>query len=141
MITQDIRRVETAAGHIFRAVRRAIGKVLLWFVIGLGVGGGAVEGVGVFHNGLNSGVQSPNVLTNVAAVAFGLVLGYAAALTTAVSEAIRALIDAGKDVEQGAVNLEKTVVNDAGKLASGGEGLLGGIVQSVEHGAQKLEGH
>jgi hypothetical protein len=140
MITQDIRGIETAAGHIFRAVRRAIGKVLLWFVVGLGVGGGAVVGVGLFHNGLTSGVQSPNLLTHIAAGAFGLVLGYAAALTTAVSEAIRALIDAGKDVEQGAAKLEHTVATDAGRLASGGEGVLGGVVKSVEQGAQRLEG-
>ncbi|MBA3824462.1 MAG: hypothetical protein H0X24_11280 [Ktedonobacterales bacterium] len=140
MITQDIRRVETAAGHIFRAVRRAIGKVLLWFVIGLGVGGGAVEGVGVFNHGFSAGIQTPTLLTHIAAIAFGLVLAYAAALTTAVTEAIRALIEAGKDVEQGAVKLEKTVTGDLGNVASGGEGILGGVIKAVEQGAQRLEG-
>jgi HAMP domain-containing protein len=141
MITQDIRRVETAAGHIFRAVRKAIGKVLLWFVVGLGVGGGAVEGVGLFHNGFSSGAQTPTILTHVAAVAFGLVLAYAAALTTAVTEAIRALIDAGKEAEQGVVNVEKTVTGEVGKIATGSEGVLGGVLKSVEQGAQRLEGH
>ncbi len=139
MITQDIRRVETAAGHIFRAVRRAIGKVLLWFVIGLGVGGGAVEGVGAFGKGFTT-IQAPTTLTHIAAIAFGLVLAYAAALTMAVSEAIRALIEAGKDVEQGAVKVEKAVTGEVGSIASGGEGVLGGVLKSVEQGAQRLEG-
>jgi len=140
MITQDIRRVETAAGHIFRAVRRAIGKVLLWFVVGLGVGGGAVEGVSLFHNGFASGAQTPTLLTHIAAGAFGLVLAYAAALTMAVTEAIRALIEAGKDAEQGVMNVEKTVTGEVGKVAAGGEGVLGGVLKSVEQGAQRLEG-
>ena len=134
MITSDIRRVETAAGHILRAVGRAFGKVVLWFVIGAGVGGGAVEGTGFFTNN-----QHLSLLTHIAAGAFALVLGYAAALTTAVSEAIRALIDAGRDAEKSAANLEKTVASDAGKVTGGTEGILGGVVKAVEQGAQRLE--
>jgi uncharacterized protein (DUF697 family) len=125
MIGQEIRGVESAAGHILRAVGRAFVKVLTGFLAGGVVGAGAVEGVQYFHNG---GFSS---LGHIAAAVFGVVLGYAVGLTMAVGEAIRALLDAGKEAAKGAENLEKTVVGDAEKVAGGAESGVGSIVKAI----------
>jgi len=134
MVTQDIRRVESATGHILRAVGRAFIKVFTGFLGGGIIGAGAVEGVSYFNNG-----HQLTTLGNIAAGVFGVVLGYAVALTIAVGEAIRALIDAGKEAAKEAQTVEKTVVGDAGKVAGGAGGVVGGIVQSVAHEVQNLE--
>jgi hypothetical protein len=102
MITQDIRRVESVTGHVLRAVGRAFVKVFTGFLVGGIIGAGAVEGVKYFNGGFSA-------LGHIAAAVFGVVLGYAVGLTMAVGEAIRALIDAGKEATKGAENLEKTV--------------------------------
>jgi hypothetical protein len=130
MVTQDIRRVESAAGHILRAVGRAFVKVFAGFLGGGIVGAGVVEGVSYFNNG-----NHLTTLGNIAAIVFGVVLGYAVALTIAVGEAIRALIDAGKEATKEAQTVEKTIAGDAGKAG----GVVGGIVQSIAHEAQNLE--
>jgi hypothetical protein len=134
MITQDIRRIESASGHILRAVGRAFGKVVSFFLLFGVIGAAAVEGTSYF---VNSNVFGTG-LTHIAAGAFGVVLGYAAGLTTAVVEAIRALLEATKDAGKEAENVGKTVLGDAEKAGSGAEGLVGGVVKSIGSELGKL---
>jgi uncharacterized protein (DUF697 family) len=124
MITQDIRRVESVTGHVLRAVGRAFVKVFTGFLVGGIIGAGAVEGVKYFNGGFSA-------LGHIAAAVFGVVLGYAVGLTMAVGEAIRALIDAGKEATNGAENLEKTVAGDVEKVAGGAESGVSGIVKAI----------
>lgn len=128
MITSDIRRIQTVGGHLFGALRRAFGKIVTSFLGAFVVGAGAVEGIHFFAN--NQGV--PTTLTNVAAAAFGVVLGYAAGLTTAVVEAIRGILEAGRDAV-------KDAEGEISKVTQGAEGLVGGAIKAVEGGVQNLE--
>ncbi len=72
-------------------------------------------------------------------------VGYGAGRKVAVIEAIRGLIEAGKETVKEVEGVEKTVTGEVGKVAGGAEGLLGsaakgaeGMVHGVEHhGEQK----
>ena len=130
---QDLKRIESAAGHVFAAIRREFGRIFLTFVGGLAVGAAAVEGGGAYFS------QFGHTLTNVAAGIFGVVLGYAAALTVAIVETVRALIRLIRESTTEVEKVEKAVVGDVGKLGGeagklGGdvEGKLGSIVKAVE---------
>lgn len=107
----------SAAFHLLGALRRAIGKVFLWFFLMLIVGGGASEVVGYFVGG-----QHVHVLTHIAAAAIGLTLGYAAALTVLVGEVIRFLVGTARTAEKEV----KTELSAGGKLVNA-------IVDGVEH--------
>lgn len=136
MISQEIKGIQSVSGHILRAVGRAFGKVLTSFLIFGVVGAGAIEGT-------SFATLSPHTfgdtLTHITAVAFGLVLGYAAGVTTAVAEAIRGLVDASKEATKEAENVGKAALGDVEKVGSGAEGVVGGIVHAVEGGVNKVE--
>ena len=134
MIGQDIKRIQTVGGHILGAVFRAFGKVVGFFLLFGVIGAGIIEGTAF---GLNNSFGKG--LTNITAIAFGVVLGYAAGITTAVVEAIRALIDAGKEATAEAEKVGGAAIGDVGKVAGGTEGVLGGLVKGVEAQVGKLE--
>lgn len=107
----------SAAFHLLGALRRAIGKVFMWFFLMLIVGGGASEAVGYMVGG-----HHLHVLTHIAAAAVGLTLGYAAALTVLVGEVIRFLVGTARTAEKEV----KTELSAGGKLVNA-------IVEGVEH--------
>lgn len=132
---QEINQIRSVTGHLLAAVRRAFGRVFLTF-LGFGVvGGGAVEGANFFTNG-----HHLTPVGNVAAIVFGLVLAYAAGLTVAVVEAVRALNEAIKEVVAEGQKAEKAALGEVEKLAGGTEGVAGGLIKTVEGGLQNL-GH
>jgi hypothetical protein len=121
MITQDIRRAQSVTGHLLAAVGRAFLKVVGFFLLFGVIGAGAVEGAAF---GTSSTHAIPGTLTHIAAAVFGVVLGYAAGLTTAVIEAIRGLIEAGKEGVKEAEKVEQTVTGDIGNVIKGVEGKI-----------------
>jgi hypothetical protein len=79
--------------HLLSALRRAIGRVFLWFFLLLIVSVAVVEVIAYFavgHPTLSS--YHPAALTHVAAVVLGLALGYAGALTVIVGEVVHFLV-------------------------------------------------
>jgi len=102
--------------HVFGALRRAIGRVLLWFLIGFIIAGAIVEGVSFAADGGHF-----LLLGHISAVIAGLLLGYAAALTVLVIEVVRFFVRTLQD-------LEKDV---RGEL-SGGTRVVEGIVENIE---------
>lgn len=90
--------VASTAFHVLGALRRAIGRVFLWFFVFTLVGVAAVEGAA-----FELTQDKPALFTHIAAAIVGLLAGYAAALTVIVREAIRFLITtiqtAEKDVK------------------------------------------
>ncbi len=119
MITQDIRRAQSVTGHLLAAVGRAFLKVVGFFLLFGAIGAGAVEGVA-----FGTTQHAPTTLTHIAAAVFAVVLGYAAGLTTAVVEAIRGLIEAGKEGVKEAEKVEQTVTGDIGNVVKGVEGKI-----------------
>ncbi|HEU5441366.1 MAG TPA: hypothetical protein VFU88_18920 [Ktedonobacterales bacterium] len=94
--------VASAGFHLLGALRRAIGRVFLNFLIWLIIGFLLMEVLLWFvdgHKALSS--YAPSVVVHVASALLGLALGYAAALTVIVGEAIRLLISTVQDVEKG----------------------------------------
>lgn len=87
--------VASTAFHLFGALRRAIGRVFLWFFVFVVVGVAAVE-LAAFQ--LTN--DKPTLLTHIIAAIVGLLAGYAAALTVIVREAIRFLITTIQTVEK-----------------------------------------
>ncbi len=87
--------VASTAFHIFGALRRAIGRVFLWFFVFLLVGIAAVEGAAFALT-----ENKPILFTHIAAAIVGVLAGYAAALTVIVREAIRFLIATVQTVER-----------------------------------------
>jgi hypothetical protein len=68
-------------------------------------------------------------MTHIAAGIFGLVLAYASGLTMLVNEAVRALIDTGKEAAKEAGAIEQSVQKDVGGIA----GAVEGEVKKLEH--------
>jgi hypothetical protein len=131
---QDLRRIENAAGHLFAAVRREFGRIFLTFLGGLAVGAGAVEGTAVVVTHTFG-----ETLAHVAAIIFGVVLGYAAALTVAIIETVRALINLLRQTTAEAAKVEQAAVAEAAKIGGGAEGILGNVVKAVEGEIGKIE--
>ena len=107
--------------HLMGALRRAIGRVVLWFFVTGIVGALIVEVVG-FAVTTNRTGYHPSVLTNVAAIAIGVILAYAAALTVLVGEVIRFVVGSAQKAEQ-------QVKTDL----SGGAKFIDAAVQAIEH--------
>ncbi len=103
-------------GHLLGGLRRAIGRVLLWFLIFGLIGAAIVEVVALIET-----KGGPTILTHITAAAMGLALGYAAGLTVLVSEVIRFLVEAVREAE-------KSVQGDLGNLG----GLAGGVAKAIE---------
>lgn len=88
--------VASTAFHLFGALRRAIGRVFLWFFVFVLVGVVAVE-LAAFQI---TNHEKPTLFTHIVAAIIGLLAGYAAALTVIVREAIRFLITTIQTVEK-----------------------------------------
>ncbi|HEX6540136.1 MAG TPA: hypothetical protein VF040_00135 [Ktedonobacterales bacterium] len=106
----------SVVGHLLGGLRRAIGRVFLWFLVFGLIGAGIVEVVALVETH-----STPTTLTHIIAAAMGLVLGYAAGLTVLVSEVIRFLVEAIHEAE-------KTVGDDLGNIG----GIAGGVAQAIE---------
>ena len=98
-------------GHLLGGLRRAIGRVLLWFLIFGVIGAAAVEIVAFVETG-----HGPGLFTNITAAVIGVVVGYAAGLTVLVGEVVRFLLEA---------------LNEAKQSVEGDLGHLGGIAGEV----------
>ncbi len=116
----------STAFHLLGALRRAIGRVVLWFFLPLLLSVIAVEAIGYFVAG-HPATYHPTLLTHIAAAVLGLALGYAAALTVLVGEVVRFFVEALKSAE-----------SDLKNEVSGGAKLMGSVVQSVENLERKL---
>ena len=103
-------------GHLLGGLRRAIGRILLWFLIFGLIGAAIVEGYSFFE--IKGG---PTTVTHIIAAAIGLTLAYAAGLTVLMVEVIRFLIGAVKEAE-------KTVGGDLGNLG----GIVGEVGKAIE---------
>ncbi len=95
--------------HVLRTILRTVLAIFLTFPIAALVGAGAVEGVG----SLTTHQFPAPIQVHVLALAFAVVVGYAAALTYAVIESIIGAVRIGESLErdffrQGTV-LEKTM--------------------------------
>jgi hypothetical protein len=95
--------------HFIGALRRAIGRVLIFGLLFLVVGVALIEGVAYI---VGSRPYQPTPFIHISAAIAGIILGYAAALTVVVSEVIRAFIEAIRDVENGV----KAEVGDGVKI-------------------------
>ena len=102
--------------HVFKALRRAIGRVLLWFLIGFVVGAAIVEGIGFAAAGGHF-----VLLGHIAAAVAGLALAYAASLTVLVIEVIGFFVKTLQDLE-----------HDVRSEMSGGTRIVEGIVENIE---------
>jgi hypothetical protein len=109
--------------HLLGALRRAIGRVILWFFLTLIVSGIIVEVIAYFGAGHPAlGSYSPTIWTNIAAVGLGLAFAYAASLTVIVGEVIHFLVASVQTAEREI----KTEVAAPAKL-------LGAVAQSIEN--------
>jgi hypothetical protein len=114
--------VASTAFHLLGALRRAIGRVFLYFFLFLILGGVIMEVLLWLASGSPSlGSYHPQALTHVAAALLGVAFGYAAAMTVLVGEAIRFLIATIQTVER-----------DVKGELSGGSKILDTVVQSIE---------
>jgi hypothetical protein len=114
--------VASTAFHLLGALRRAIGRVLLFFLIFLIVGGAIMEVLLWIVAGSPSlSNYHPAAVTHVAAALLGVAFGYAAAMTVLVKEAIRFLIDAIQSVER-----------DVKGELTGGSKILETVIHSIE---------
>jgi hypothetical protein len=114
--------------HLLGALRRAIGRVFLWFFLVLIVSGVAVEVIAYFASGHPTlSHYSPSMWTNIAAIGLGLAFAYAAALTVIVGEVVRFLVSsiqtAGREIRSDIAAPEK---------------LVGAVVQGIETLEKKI---
>lgn len=81
----------TSAKHILSALQRSFRAVLLTFVFTALIVAVAVEIIAFFINGASFSV-APSSTTHIVAIALAVAFGYAAAITVAVEEILRAII-------------------------------------------------
>ncbi len=93
-------------GHLWRALRHALGKILAWAGATFVVTALLVEVIAYLANG-SAALGSP--ATHLAAVALGLAVGYAVGLLTLISET-------GTLLAHGATDLERTCVSAVERL-------------------------
>lgn len=118
--------VEQLEKGAWGVIRKTIGAVMRSALVGLVIGVvlGEVGGA-VLDN--SSGFKFPGGLfVQVASVAFGLVLAFAFAMTTALVEGVKGIVAAARDLEKEAQQTVGTGLRDAGAGA-------GKVVESVEH--------
>ena len=87
----------SVTSHVFRALRQAIGRVFVWFLLAFVVTALIVEVVAFVAAGHH---YPPTTLTHVAAIAMGIAFGYAAGLTVLVVEVVRLLVKSVQDLER-----------------------------------------
>jgi hypothetical protein len=107
----------SVVGHLLGGLRRAIGRVILWFLIFGIIGAAVVEVVAL----VESGGATPTLVTHITAAIIGVVVGYAAGLTVVVTEVIRFVVDAAKEAAKG-------VEGDIGQLG----GIAGAVGKTIE---------
>lgn len=107
--------------HLLGALRRAIGRVFLWFFL-TGIVAVIVVEIVAYVAGPHANGFHPGVLTNITAVVIGLALAYSAALTVLVGEVIRFIIGSAEKAE-------KQVKSEL----SGSAKFLDAAVQTLEH--------
>lgn len=79
----------------FRAVRRALGRIVRAGLLGLLVGAAAAELAGFALNG----GWPPQVFTHVTAATLGVLLAYAMGVTVALAEGVRGLVAAAGEID------------------------------------------
>jgi hypothetical protein len=121
MIFQDVNRIKNFTGQLLHAVRQALTKIVASFFSSVAIGAGAVEGLSFTQGG-------PSGFTHIAAATFGIALGYAVGLTVAVVEALRGIVEAGKEA-----------IKDVGQEITQVEHGASNIVKNVEKGLETLE--
>lgn len=107
--------------HLLGALRRAIGRVIIWFFLTGIIAAAIVEGVAYVEAG-----QKFVLLGHIAAIVIGVALAYAAALTVLVGEVIRFVVGSAEKAEQQI----KGEVSGAAKF-------LDAAVQTVENRERK----
>jgi uncharacterized membrane protein (DUF106 family) len=95
--------------HLLGALRRAVVRVILFGLLFLIIGIALIEGLAFI---VGSRPYTPALITHITAVIAGIILAYAAALTVLATEAIKALVDAIREVEGGV----KAEVGDGVKI-------------------------
>ena len=95
--------------HLLGALRRAVARVILFGLIFFIIGIALIEGLAYV---VGSRPYTPALITHITAVIAGIILAYAAALTVLATEAIKALVDAIREVEGGV----KAEVGDGVKI-------------------------
>src|SRR5215813_8168695 len=145
------------AKHMLTGLQRAFRAVALTGLIVAIVVAGVTEVVGA----VLTGQIPPSGPTHLAAAALAIAFGYAAAITVAIEEILRAIIKAFELVIQEAEKIGKeaiteveklgraaahdagavgrTVITDAGALGRGVTGVVGGVIGGVGHEAHAIE--
>lgn len=108
--------------HLAGALRRAIGRVFIMFVLTLLIVGGASEAA--FYVIRNN--HAPDLLAHVVSAFVAIGWAIAVSLIVLVGEIIRGLVTGAKDAV-------KDVEKDVGDVGS----FVGGVVQSVEHRGER----
>ena len=93
-------------GHLWRALRHALGKILAWAGATFAVTALLVEVIAIVASG-SAALRSP--ATHLTAVALGLALAYAVGLLTLIAETVALLA-------RGATDLERTGVSAVERL-------------------------
>src|SRR5690349_14809479 len=111
--------------HLFRALRRSLGRIMLWFLVTGLIAAVIVELVGIYE----SGGQLPTTLTHITAAVLGVAVGYAMSATMLIAEIIRDLFITIEDIEHDVRNefaAGSRLVDDL--IEGGSTHLLGGVV-------------
>ncbi len=107
MIMQDMKHARGLLSYVIRAIEQGVLKVLGGF-LGFGALGFAAVMGGSFlfisHNFTK--------LSFIAAAVFAVVLGYAGAMTIAVAEGVRALVEGGEELLKEGEKLGETINSD-----------------------------
>jgi len=111
--------------HLLGALRRAIGRVILWFFL-TGVLSAIVVEVVAYVADPQKSNYSPGALTDVTAAVIGISLAYSAALTVLVGEVIRFIVGSAQKAER-----------DVKADFSGGAKILDAALQAVENREKK----
>jgi hypothetical protein len=107
-------------------IGHAIGAVLRSGAIGLVIGVVLVEAAGAALD-KSGGFSFPGgTFVQIASVAFGLALGFAFAMTTALVEGVKGLVEAARALEGDAQKAVGAGLGDVGRAA-------GSVVQGIEH--------
>lgn len=104
--------------HLLRALKRSFVHIISWFAITGLIAAVVVEIAAI----VGTHGSFPTLLTHLTALALGLAIGYAVAISMLVTEVFRDLIEAFE-----------TMTHDLTKELGMGSKLIGAAVQSFEH--------
>jgi len=145
------------AKHMLTGLQRAFRAVALTGLIVAIVVAGVTEVVGA----VLTGQIPPSGPTHLAAAALAIAFGYAAAITVAIEEILRAIIKAveliieeaeklekkaaeelaalARGAEQEAVRFGHSAITDAGAVGRGVAGVIGGVTGGIGHEVHSVE--